>query len=331
MRIGKYVGPELPFTSEWHMAEPFDSYYHWLAIPPDEQPPNHYRLLGLKLFEANAGVIDTSADRQMAHVRSFQTGDRAADSQRLLNELATARRVLLDPQKKSAYDSTVKSELAARAKPNVASRPAASKPAATKTLARAVPLAPLPCACCRRSSSGIANFADDQFNQPGKPRRRPVKRTSGGVLLLAAGAGVVILAVAGWLMIPCCWRSSGKRLRTAFGNWYAASSGGRKHRRCLAGAIAAGKADDEPKPDTHTSDSSPTAATIGPPAESPAAAPSDSAPKPAVAAIGEREPLSADQAPTPGRSAVFRGRKIDLLKRIEPARDSVVGALAVRQ
>ncbi len=81
------------------MAESFDPYYNWLAIPPDEQPPNHYRLLGLKAFEANANVIDTSADRQMAHVRSFQTGDRAADSQRLLNELATARRVLLDPQK----------------------------------------------------------------------------------------------------------------------------------------------------------------------------------------------------------------------------------------
>ena len=30
------------------MAANFDPYYKWLGIPPEEQPPNHYRLLGIQ-------------------------------------------------------------------------------------------------------------------------------------------------------------------------------------------------------------------------------------------------------------------------------------------
>ncbi len=86
------------------MADAFDPYYKWLAIPPDEQPANHYRLLGLKVFEADSDVIATAADRQMSHVRSFQGGSQAAASQRLLNELSAARLSLLSGEKKAAYD-----------------------------------------------------------------------------------------------------------------------------------------------------------------------------------------------------------------------------------
>lgn len=31
----------------------FDPYEQWLGIPPSEQPPDHYRFLGLSLFEAD--------------------------------------------------------------------------------------------------------------------------------------------------------------------------------------------------------------------------------------------------------------------------------------
>src|SRR5688572_1794287 len=33
------------------MTEPFDAYYTWLGIPPAEQPPHFYRLLGVQPFE----------------------------------------------------------------------------------------------------------------------------------------------------------------------------------------------------------------------------------------------------------------------------------------
>ena len=57
----------------------FDPYHKWLGIPPSEQPANHYRLLGVCDFEDDADVIDSAADRQMAHVRSFQSGPLVAE------------------------------------------------------------------------------------------------------------------------------------------------------------------------------------------------------------------------------------------------------------
>ncbi len=89
-------------------AEPFDPYYHWLGIPPDEQPPNHYRLLGINRLEENREVIQNAADRQMAHLRTFQTGPRAALSQKLLNEVSAARVCLLSAEKKRAYDQQLR-------------------------------------------------------------------------------------------------------------------------------------------------------------------------------------------------------------------------------
>ena len=32
-------------------SEEFDPYRKWLGIPPQEQPPNHYRLLGIAVFD----------------------------------------------------------------------------------------------------------------------------------------------------------------------------------------------------------------------------------------------------------------------------------------
>ncbi|MHB1035688.1 MAG: toxin-antitoxin system YwqK family antitoxin [Pirellulales bacterium] len=93
------------------MAQPFDPYYKWLGIPPEAQPPDRYRLLGIQRFESDADVISHAVDRQMAHVRTFQTGQHSAESQRLLNELAAARLCLLHPEKKAAYDATLRAEI----------------------------------------------------------------------------------------------------------------------------------------------------------------------------------------------------------------------------
>ena len=35
----------------------FDPYHVWLGIPLREQPPNHYRLLGIARFENHPDVI----------------------------------------------------------------------------------------------------------------------------------------------------------------------------------------------------------------------------------------------------------------------------------
>ncbi|MDO4570589.1 MAG: hypothetical protein Q4D38_09420 [Planctomycetia bacterium] len=93
------------------MANEFDPYRKWLGIPPSEQPPNHYRLLGIPLYESDVDVISNAADRQMAHVRTFQSGKYSEDSQKLLNELSAARVVLLDSTKREAYDEELRAKL----------------------------------------------------------------------------------------------------------------------------------------------------------------------------------------------------------------------------
>jgi hypothetical protein len=92
------------------MAEPFDPYLHWLGLRDPERPPNHYRLLGVATYESDPDVLASAADRQMSHVRTFQTGKHSAESQQLLNELATAKVCLLNPDKKAVYDAQLQAE-----------------------------------------------------------------------------------------------------------------------------------------------------------------------------------------------------------------------------
>lgn len=99
------------------MAESFDPYRKWLGIAPEDQPANHYRLLGISLFESDPDVIDNAATRQMTHVRSFQASKHAALSQRILKELTIAKLCLLTPERKEAYDQQLRSRLAEKGNP----------------------------------------------------------------------------------------------------------------------------------------------------------------------------------------------------------------------
>lgn len=91
----------------------FDPYHKWLGIPPKEQPPNHYRLLGIVLFESDPEVIEAAADQRMAYLHRLSTGAHLALAQRLLNEVSAARVCLLVPDKKQAYDAVLRERDAA--------------------------------------------------------------------------------------------------------------------------------------------------------------------------------------------------------------------------
>lgn len=123
------------------MAQTFDAYHKWLGIPPEEQPPHHYRLLGIKTFETDPDVIETAADRQMVHVRTFQNGPRADECQRLLNQIAGAKAVLLQEEKKAAYDAQLQADSAETkqqdevAQSLLVAAPLEVKPAPAKTAA----------------------------------------------------------------------------------------------------------------------------------------------------------------------------------------------------
>ncbi len=92
-------------------TEELDPYRKWLGIRDPERPPNHYRLLGLELFEDDPEVIQNAADQRMAHVRTFATGKHSSLSQRLLNELSTARLCLLNESTRADYNAQLQSKI----------------------------------------------------------------------------------------------------------------------------------------------------------------------------------------------------------------------------
>ena len=92
----------------------FDPYRQWLGIPVSEQPPNHYRLLGIPVFEDSPTVIENAADQRMGHLRTFLMGKHAAEAQRLLGKVVTARLCLLQAEKKAAYDLQLRKTLQQR-------------------------------------------------------------------------------------------------------------------------------------------------------------------------------------------------------------------------
>lgn len=97
------------------MSEKFDPYQAWLGIPPEEQPPNHYRLLGIRPFEEDPEVIAAAADQRVGNLHAFQKGQHAGLSLKLLNEVAVAKVCLLNPNRKAAYDRGLQESLQAEA------------------------------------------------------------------------------------------------------------------------------------------------------------------------------------------------------------------------
>ena len=110
-----------------------DYYHHWLGIAPEEQPPSHYRLLGLRAFESDPNVISNAADRQMQHIKRFQNGPHRLATQRLMNELAAARLCLLKSDAKQEYDRQLRDLL-----PPVAAQPLPPPLAAKATESRPI-------------------------------------------------------------------------------------------------------------------------------------------------------------------------------------------------
>lgn len=95
------------------MVDTFDAYHKWLGIAPSQQPATHYRLLGIEVFESDADVIEAAANQRMSYLQDFTSGPHVATAQKILNEIAAARRCLLNAEQKTAYDATLKKGSAA--------------------------------------------------------------------------------------------------------------------------------------------------------------------------------------------------------------------------
>lgn len=115
-------------------APPFDPYHKWLGIPPAEQPPTYYRLLGLSALEHDGDVIQNAADARMAMLRSVQNGPHFKLSQELQSEISVARSCLLNPEFKRRYDVAIAGGTAAPAPPPHATPVAHETPPAIPAL-----------------------------------------------------------------------------------------------------------------------------------------------------------------------------------------------------
>ena len=164
------------------MEQAFDAYHKWLGIPPDLQPPDHYRLLGLQTFESDPDVIQAVADQRMMQLRAYQTGKNSEWSQRLLNEVAAARVCLLNGAKKAAYDQALR-----------------------ESLASSVPEAQMP-AVAEPSNSALSFVSDVLGSGPRvsvSPYVRRRKRVSLGPFIISLAA-VAVLLIAGlvyWVVL----------------------------------------------------------------------------------------------------------------------------------
>ncbi|HUY33298.1 MAG TPA: hypothetical protein VMV69_11005 [Pirellulales bacterium] len=164
------------------MHDDFDPYRKWLGIRTAERPLNHYQLLGLVHFEDDAETISNAAEQRMAFVRTLALSQYADLTQRVLNELASAKVSLLNPDKKVAYDKHLRARDADAAAPPVATpqrppvsaqRPMVSPPAPV------VRLPPPPRIAAPRPAAKPEPLMPDLPPWSGAPagRRRPPSAT----------------------------------------------------------------------------------------------------------------------------------------------------------
>lgn len=327
------------------MADSFDPYHKWLGISPKDQPPNHYRLLAIELFENDLDVIEGAADRQMAHVRTFQTGQNSAASQRILNELSAAKLCLLDPKKKAEYDRQLREKIervqaAAVTSSGVVAPGGTAGASAPTAPARPVPIAagPAPLAIPLTQSGGMPAVAASPTIVPGVPtatppiHKRPYRKapawrqpavlgTVGALVLFSAVA--YFLAASGKLPTEVA-KNQNKESRLKEGSPSAPETKAKTDNTVSAAPKQSGStpANDSARPD------SPTEKQVSPRPgrEITEIKPAPPVPeKPSMPVVVEpRAPRQT--APAPGeRSLVLTGEPIDLLKQIDVGRDAVRG------
>src|SRR5918911_87498 len=78
----------------------------WLGIPPDQWPPDHYRLLGLPPGEPDPNLIEQRVHERLDAVRRYQMmhPEQATEA---MNRLAQAFVCLTEPASKRLYDDAL--------------------------------------------------------------------------------------------------------------------------------------------------------------------------------------------------------------------------------
>ncbi len=171
------------------------------GIPPQHQPPNLYRLLGLEVFESDRDVIRAAAERQTAHIHKYKIGPQSEHSQRLLNEIARARVCLLDPSRKAEYDRALRLIENQDRTPDVAAPPVARPPFSPPHIPiAAVPPAPLDASQLPDDSTDSGTIAPipSTFDFAVRPRKseRSKQRPAWGPAIAVCMAALILSVIA---------------------------------------------------------------------------------------------------------------------------------------
>ncbi|HVC98107.1 MAG TPA: hypothetical protein VND64_30835 [Pirellulales bacterium] len=176
------------------MHDGFDHYRKWLGIRAAERPLNHYQLLGLEPFEDDVETIAHAADQRMTYVRTLAAGDYNEATQKLLNELATAKVCLLNPGKKAAYDRQFRArEVAAATAPR-----AVVPPRSTTAQRRPTILPPAPAARAPAPAPVVAPRPEADFEPLPVPLMSdlpPTSPSSAQPLLPWAAIAVLLVVI----------------------------------------------------------------------------------------------------------------------------------------
>src|SRR5438094_447354 len=144
-----------------------DLYGEWLMVPAGTRPPNYFDLLGLPLDVEDAGAIDQAARRQAKRVKEHQSEAPAGQCADLMQEIARARAVLLDPAKRTAYRASL-----------------AGKPVDAWWRSEAPAAAPQPASApASQFLVDEAQESSDHFADLGTPRRRASGSKTGMIVV----------------------------------------------------------------------------------------------------------------------------------------------------
>ena len=164
------------------MSKDFDPYFHWLKIPPSEQPPNHYRLLNTARFESDPGVIEAAVARLVARLQSLSAGDNVEHSQRILNDVAKARLCLSNQKLKAEYDESLRNQLF-------------EKPSAKKSpIKPTMPTKSAPPALPQKSKNAAAVKQNGNKTSSTEAKSKKAEPKSATGLLIGYGVAIVLVA-----------------------------------------------------------------------------------------------------------------------------------------
>jgi len=85
----------------------FNPYSAWFDIPTNQQPPDHYRLLGVEMLEPDLKVLTRAARKRLAILKTHADGPESSFVRQMKREVEIVYACLIDVDSRMAYDRSL--------------------------------------------------------------------------------------------------------------------------------------------------------------------------------------------------------------------------------